>query len=406
MSDEVAVLARQPILDGQQEVVAYELLFRSTSDAESNEPSDKQSDYATASVIVNTIQNFGISEVSGGNPVFINFNESFIQSGLYSVLPKEKVIIDLVGDVFTQESVQLIDQLVDSGFQVSMTLNEINDINNHLLQKMHYVRLDTLQHDFETLHRYIQHLDNYSVARIAHRIETQEIYHQIKQLPIDYFQGYYFVRPDTLQSKKQELSVNQSVLMRLISELQSPDISAIEIAQYIGQDPQLCIQLLKIINSAAYGFTRKISSITEATNMLGSDFIRNWAIMLSMSNIDDKPQELVNVAVIRGKMCEHLAEVLKYEKPNKYFTAGLLSVMDAFVDMPMVQLLKELPLTHELKTALTDYQGKVGKVLKNVLMYEKGEWERLSTKVLKLEHYTKVYLKSVRWMNAINFAKN
>src|SRR6185295_10801199 len=117
--------------------------------------------------------------------------------------------------------------------------------------------------------------------------------------------------------------------------------------------------------------------IGHAVRMVGIELLRNWTTVLLMSSVEDKPRELMTIALIRARMCEKLSESLKDAEPEPFFSAGLLSVLDALLDCSMEKAVAELPLVDEVRAALIQKTGPIGQALRCALSYERADWDNV-----------------------------
>ena len=132
--------------------------------------------------------------------------------------------------------------------------------------------------------------------------------------------------------------------------------------------------------------------------------IRNWASIIAMSSTSDKPVELVNQSLIRARMCQLLAEQTDVDDPNSYFLAGLFSTLDALLDMPMDEIIKNMPVIDGVKNALLNSGGEINAILQQTLNYEKGNWLALQADDLSGAETSDAYLKSVAWAEHFRMA--
>ena len=160
----------------------------------------------------------------------------------------------------------------------------------------------------------------------------------------------------------------------------------------IAQDIAFSYRILRYVNSAALALPRKIESIHQAVVILGMQTIKSWTTLLALSQVDNKPAELVVTAMVRGKMAEELARAEKYEGPDTFFTIGLFSALDALMDNTMEEILTQLPLAEHISNALLHHQGVHGEILSCVLAYERGEWEQVSSSTLAMSRIRKCYI--------------
>lgn len=216
---------------------------------------------------------------------------------------------------------------------------------------------------------------------------------------LDLLQGQFYTLP--LANDNQKIPLSSQTLMTLLVKLQDPDIDAEEIAATINKDLSLSYKLLRLINSAFFGLPREVSSVKQAIIMLGHKTVKTWASLLSLSTVDNKPNELRVVAMTRARMCELLAKYYK-ASAEMSFAAGLFSTLDALLDKSLSMVLSQLPLTSELSSALLNKSGPVGQVLRDVLNYEKGDWIALNASPLPVEIIARAYLDAIHWAKELN----
>ena len=215
-------------------------------------------------------------------------------------------------------------------------------------------------------------------------------------LGIDYFQGYFFCKPQLMRGRSDP--ANRSVILQLLHELQKPDIEMRELENIIVQDLALTYKLLRYLNCATYALRREIDSVYDALMLLGIQTVKKWATLLLMnSQTDGKPSELIAVAMLRARMCELLAERHHIAQPGMAFTVGLFSTLDAVMDTPMEELLDTISLNSEIKFAILAQEGILGALLGQVLSYERGDWQGLDTHRLASHELTHAYLDAIAW---------
>jgi len=141
---------------------------------------------------------------------------------------------------------------------------------------------------------------------------------------------------------------------------------------------------------------REIDSVNHAVRMVGLDHIRMLASMIMMTGMEDKPRELTVVSLIRAKMCELLATQMGIPNRESYFTVGLFSTLDAFLDCTMANALDHLSLSADIRAALLRNEGPLGGVLQSVLAFEQAQQ---ITDQLKLDPNSvrRAYVDSICW---------
>ena len=246
---------------------------------------------------------------------------------------------------------------------------------------------------------HVKGLRNYPVQLLAEKIETEDEFNFCMDLGFDLFQGYFFAQPKVIRGHR--LPNNRLAILRLLSRLQDPDILADELEQLIAQDVAFSYRILRYVNSAAFALNRKIESIHQAVIILGLQTIKSWAALLAMSQVDNKPTELVVTAMVRAKMAEEMARAMKEAQPQSYFTVGLFSALDALMDNTMEEILTQLPLADHISAALLQKTGLLGETLNCVLAYERGQWQDLNFNHLDPKQIKQCYLDALTWAGEV-----
>jgi EAL and modified HD-GYP domain-containing signal transduction protein len=182
-----------------------------------------------------------------------------------------------------------------------------------------------------------------------------------------------------------------------LSRIYDPNAQIKEVESLVMQDVSLSYRLVRCVNSALYAPSCRVESIRQAITMLGLKQLGTWVSLISLSGIEDKPHELIVTAMVRAKMCEALARSLKLPAPEGLFTVGLFSVLDALMDMPMEDVLANMPLAKDIVGALLRGEGKPGEVLAAVKAHEGGRFEEVAKLGLEPSAVTASWLSSVKW---------
>lgn len=391
-------IGRQPIYNRNLKVIGYELLFR-RFDTETSGVIDQ--DAATSQVILNAFMEIGLDDLVGSGMAFINLTRGFIVEKYPLPLPGNRVVLEVLENIsIDTELIDAVKFLVERGYQVA--LDDVVDPKDvaSLLPLVHIVKVDLMGMDINRLDEVVWELKQYTNLKLlAEKVETHEVFEQCKALGFHYYQGFFFSKPNVVSRKT--IPESRLSLLRLLSKLQSPKIEFSEMEEIVQQDVSVSYKLLRLINSSFYARPKKINSIRQALTLLGIRQIRDWVSLLTLSKIEDKPRELMVTAMIRGKMAEILANARKLPNADSGFTVGLLSVLDALLDMPFEEVITLLPLSNDITEALVSKKGRLGMILTGVIAYEHGEWTFSDCCGLKPEQVRDAYLESVKWTNAV-----
>ena len=398
--DEIYI-ARQPIYDAQLKVVAYELLFRSGKTI--NEANVVDGDSATTNVIINAITEIGMDQLVGPHQAFINLTHNHILQMAEQPLPelKDRLVLEILEDIKAESSiVEAVTKLAHDGFTIALDDFIYDESLQPLVDISNIIKIDLMALDDGELEAYVIKLADGKLKLLAEKVETQEEYDRCKELGFDYFQGYFFSKPQII--KGQSLPANKLAIMKLLAKLLDDESSTEEIAQTITQDITMSMRVLRYINSAQFGFSKEVDSIQQAIMMLGRTTIRNLANLVTMSQIENKPHELLIISMIRAKMAENIAQLVNSDK-EVCFTTGLFSIIDTLMDNDMELLIEGLPLTENIRSALIRREGELGKILNCVLAYESGDWKNANYDKLTINEVRDCYLGALQWASSSEF---
>lgn len=234
---------------------------------------------------------------------------------------------------------------------------------------------------------------------IVQDIETYEEIEIMQKLSIDYYQGHFYALP-LLEEKQEAGSANQQNIIQLIAKLNDPNADFEDISDLIISDNILSYQLLKVINCPIYRGRNEITSIQAAVVRFGLKNLKNWGTTLSLSCYSYKPQALFYLSLQRAMMCLKLAQFKLLDDPDSYYTAGLLSTLDAFLDTPLEELLKGILLPEVVYKGILEKEGTIGDVLSVVEKYQTDQ------NALFNENITSMYIDSVKACNEMLHSLN
>lgn len=359
-------LGRQPILDRNGALVAYELLFR--GDHQSNHAHVTDDFLATAHVIQNAFTQFGLDKVLGSRLGFINVNADLLLSDVIELLPAKQVVLEILETVdITPQVIERCIALRSKGFQFALDdVIEITPQYQAILPHIQFVKLDLMMASPEQINRAVRALHAYPVQLLAEKIDSVEQRDRCMQLGFDLFQGYFFAKPCIMSGKKPTPS--QSALLRLLSLVHGDaDTSEIETAFKLA--PDLAMNLLKLVNSVAGGVRTKIDSVARAITLLGRRQLERWVQLLVFTQQDGVTgtvSPLAQTAAIRGKLMELVARK-RYPHDrilhDQAFMVGMLSLLDALFNQPLNELISPLNLSDEVRDALLHHKGLLGQLL-------------------------------------------
>lgn len=391
------LIARQPIYDREQRPIGYEILFRGgpAPNAAITDP-----DQATSQVILDAFMEIGLESLVGSKLAFINCTRPFLTAEHPLHLPVGQVVLEVLEDVEPDAAlVQGLRSLGARGYQIALDDYCHDESHATLLEVADIVKLDIIGPRRPRLLEDVKVLQSHGVQLLAEKVETPEDYDMCHTLGFDFFQGYFLCKPRVFRGHRSP--GNRLAVMRLLADLQDPDLDPIELERVIANDVTLSYRLLRYVNSAFFGLRKKIESIQRGIVYLGFDNIRTWATVLAMAGIEGKPSDLVHIALLRARMCELLTRPEMPSKADQSFTVGMFSVLDALLDAPMIEALEPLPLAPEVEQALLTRTGPAGETLEAVLAYERRDWEAVEDSQFAPDALRDAYLQAVSWAREV-----
>lgn len=394
-------LARQPIVDRTQKVVGYELLYRRGETSSAGEMSLADEARSLASALVE----IGLNELVGRNRAFINVSEELILSHSLDAFPNKRVILEVLEHVNpTQEVQDELKRLRRLGYTIALDDFIWNEKTEPLLPLVDLVKVDVTQIPAADMSGLVSDLRKFPVKLLAERVETPEEFELYDQLGYDLFQGYFFAKPQVVKGRA--LSVNHLALVRLLTRLNADDLTMDELEGIIASEVQLSVRLLKFIKSAYMGLPNTVDSIRKALLFVGVRTLAAIATLLMMSQFAHKPDELVFMAMVRAKMADTLGQRVGDPDPEPYFTTGMLSMLDALMDLPMEELLAQMPLSERINEALLNSlsDDPLARVLRVIRGYESGDFDVAERECISLQDVNLAYRQAVAWAGQTRMA--
>lgn len=388
-----SLIGRQPILDRFGRVRAYELLFRGDMP---NGSTVFDGNYATANVIANALTEFEFEDVVGPHQAFINFTDELLQNDTALLLPKERVVLEILENVnVTKQLVKAAAALADKGYHIALDDFVFEPQWEPLIVIAGTVKLDVMALSRKEVEQHVRTLRRYDVRLLAEKVEDADEHAWLMELGFDLFQGYYYAKPNVVSRTR--IPQNHLAVVRLLAALNQKSATIEEIENLVSEDVSLSYRLLRYINSAFVALPQKVDSIRRAVIYFGIDMLRHWASLLVMAGVDGKPKVLMENALVRARMCERLAAKAGLPDAESFFTVGLFSILDSLLDTPMETILEPLPLSPEIVDALITGAGVYGEALRCVTSYETCDWANVKFQSVDRDTIGGIYLDSIEW---------
>lgn len=389
-------VARQPILTRDEQVFGYELLFR---DGVENYFRAKDLEAAARSTLDSSLL-LGLDVLCGGRRAFVNCTRDVLVRDFLMLLPSNQTVAEILECVEPDDQVLAACQrLKENGYMIALDDFAENDPRAKLTDFADIIKVDVRRTTPEQRVAMVKQYGPWRCRMLAEKVETWQEFIETRNAGFLYFQGFFFQHPEIVATK--EIPVNQMSYLRMLQAVAQTELDHKEIENVIKSEASLCYRLLRYMNSVAFSLSTEVHSVRHALSLLGEREVRRWVRLIAMIGAGkNKSSELVLTALVRARFCELLSPKVPHGDSDLFFM-GLLSVMDALLELPMTRIVEMIPLDHEMKTVLSGGVSILRPVYQLMLARESGEWEQAialqKQLLLNEEDVAQFYWQAMQW---------
>jgi EAL and modified HD-GYP domain-containing signal transduction protein len=367
-------VARQPIYDRDQRVWGYELFFRNSAHAESAAIDDLKT--ATAHMVSDGVS-LALTGLRKGRKLLVNCSSDFLLDNLAYGLPADTCLLDLEVRRADPALAEACRKLAGSGYEFAVDLPAPSSI----VQMARIVKLNAARIPIEELPKLVDRLRQFPCQLLGEKIETEDVYHRLRELGVGLFQGYFFCKPKLLPGRT--IGAASTSRLQLVGELSQRNYDMTRVGDIIAHDPGLSFRLLRFINSAYFSFRSSITSVQKAILLIGRLPLKYWlmAVLLAEEGVEPRFSELYSSSVQRGRFLELLAQRSPSLKGNaeQMMLLGLFSLLDAMLGQPMSDIVELMALDEEVKAALRGDPSPLRQWIELVHGIDRGEWSAVES---------------------------
>lgn len=391
---------RQGIYDRKHKINAYELLF----DNNVNRGNDREE--AELQLICNCVS-VGLSHFVNNKKAFINFSEIAILEDIPSLLGSDLVVVQISENfILNNETKEALTELKKNNFTI--VLNDVTDINK-IVEFEEFINIfrisfaKTTKSQRNTLIRQIEHVNTKAIF-MASDISKEEEYNEAIYENYYYLQGTYLSSPDQIKDKA--MAVKNVNRFNIIVELLKEEFDISKIEYLIKSDLGISYKLMRFLNSAVFEFRQKITSIRQAIMLLGKENLKKWLTLVAIIDMQfDQNEELSTGVIVRGRLCELIAEKIIPDKASQAFLVGIFSNLSMFLDKSDDEIIKDLPIDNEIKDAINGEENELGDILKLVKYYENMDYNGIEYYTEKINfdksELLQLYMNAIEWSNKL-----
>lgn len=395
-------IARQPIFNRQENVYGYELLFRSGL---VNRYTAEDPDAAVRDVADNYL-NADARTLTAGRKAFINCTREFLVGEYATLLPKQEVVIEILETIEPDvEVLAACRGLKNRGYAIALDDFVYAEKFQPFVDLADIIKIDFKLSAPGDRQQAVPKFAPLGIRLLAEKVETREEFAEAHSSGYEYFQGYFFCKPQIVPS--QHIPAFKAHYLQVLQAINKPELDRNELVTLIDREVSLCYKLLRFVNSPLFGFQREISSTGHALALLGDQQARKWASVAAVLGIaGNQRSELVLTSLTRGRSCELLAANRGPDSDSQsMFLLGVFSLMDALLGRPIAEIVSEIALPEAVRAALLGRSNTHGKILELVKAFEGGVWGKVSELVTALGQdevqISTVYLEAVDWAQKV-----
>jgi c-di-GMP-related signal transduction protein len=360
-----AYLGRQPVLDRDGGLVAYELLFRNSAMGGAYFADDAA---ATGQVIVNTIGEFGVCKVLGNHRAFINVGNGLLADDVLAMLSLDRFVLEIVETVgMSAATEQQCWKLRQAGYTLALdNVVSLAQVPSRVLAFADIVKVDLLAARHSELPSLVSAIHAAGGLAVAKKVETAADHKLASELGFDLFQGYFFARPELLAQRK--LACSRSDLIALSAMLAAePTIAELETA--IKRNPPVLTHLMKMANNGVFGAGKPLSTIRDAILRVGTRNLMRWTHLLLYAGAGELPlwrNPLVQVIGTRARFIESAIRQLvpgDAGLADRGYQVGMFSLMHVLAAVSSDELMSQLAVRDDVRDAVSHRRGLLGNLL-------------------------------------------
>lgn len=402
-----ACIARQPILTADENVFGYELFFR---ESQQDDHFNSNVESATRATI-DTLNVIGLDVLCDGQLAFVNFTRKMLLEEYFLLLPPGGVVVEVQENIPADEEVlRACQRLKLRGYAMALDNFVLGDVRERLIQYADFIKVDLTTVPSAENSVLAANYASEQCRMVAQKVETRQELTKAKTSGFTLFQGYFFRHPERMRAR--QIPANQATYLLLLQAISKPEADFEEIENLIKREPSLCYRLLRYLNSPLLGMSSPVSSVRHALNLLGERELVRWIRMATTLVMGrEKSSDLVLSSLVRARFCELIVPKIK-RVDSDVFLMGMLSMMDAILEVPIGVVIEKLSLDPNTKAQLLG--GKTGVVTPLSPIYdlmiarEAGDWEKVTSlgKKLDLSLYfmNSAYNDAMRWARQMTSA--
>lgn len=181
------------------------------------------------------------------------------------------------------------------------------------------------------------------------------------------------------------------IVQQVMKEMNNPYSSIKDIALIIERDQSMSAKILKLVNSAFYGFSKRIATVSHAVGILGFENVKS--LILGVSILDTfkiKEFNIINFwkhSIQTASLSAYISKRLDYPQTEESFTLGLIHDLGKLIFM-----LKSPKIYHKI---LSEYTQSNQSILELERKYLKMDHAFVGAQVVRLWNFPSAYIQAI-----------
>lgn len=401
MSD-MNFIVREPLLDPHEEVLGYALAWHQNEIAPGR---SSETDLELIALLANRLNDEQSSSLLGDTLLFLETSPAILATETLGTLPPKNTVLTLhLADLADADTFAAVKTLRGQGFGISLQGADLAAQDKAWMPYVSHIEVCYGADDFEAQVMSHRSHNSSSTRMVARRVFNWQEYDACASQGLDAFVGNLHLTPRE-GNRPKGMNPGQTMILQLM-EMVRKNADVRQLEGVLKRDAALSYKLLRYINSAGFGLGCEIQSLRHAVTMLGYSPLYRWLALLLATAGATSPA-LMQTAVIRGRFAELLGQAfLPKNEAENLFVAGMFSLLDRLLGLPMEQVLDTIQLSDAVSQALISREGIYGPflALAEACEVNPAQVEELADSLfISAKQVNQAHLSALVWAQSIKF---
>jgi len=353
-------IVREPLLDPSQRVLGYELSWQRGVNAAAPQAALE----ALVGFVASQFNDDERGWLLRDKVLFLDAVPGMLSTDALHDMPPQFTVLTIEADALRNpDTLAAVQGLRAGGVGIALRNADLSHTSKEVLGSASYIEVRFTGADVAAQARTYAALKQTAARLVGRPVTTWSDFDACAALGLNAFVGKLHLTPRPGIPVK-GMNPAQTVILQLMQMVRkNADIAQLE--GVLKRDAALSYKLLRFINSASFGLGREIHSLRQALALLGYSPLYRWlTLLLATASTSGYSPVLMETAVVRGRLAELLGtKALGKSEAENLFVAGMFSLLDRLLGIPMAQVFETIVLSDEIMDALLNRAGVFGPYL-------------------------------------------